>query len=318
MGAYLDIAEEMLELHGRPMTAKAILTAAYMKEVVPYHLYGKTQHKTLNARLSEDILRNNQNSKFYRTNPGVYFLSKYRTGEQDEPSIYTQFHAKRRIRELTPKSSVLLSISKLQQIQDASPRDLEKFLKTATYNEDYVIREFGDAGVDGFFPLVVFVVVRREERFLTYCQGRYRVEKDELAGKKTVGFSSLVSENKIDLLGKDALGVFNTAIETLSLDLALESSFFESSEFHTEICQITESDFMDYPAVISTVLLDCPQWFEPTQRRLSINNLKWKDFSIPLNDIDAFDDTSKALIESGFFSSIQNKRMVRQTGEQQY
>jgi len=51
-----------------------ILRAAYDLQIVPRDLYGKTQHKTLQARIAEDILRNRGRSEFVRTERGRFFL----------------------------------------------------------------------------------------------------------------------------------------------------------------------------------------------------------------------------------------------------
>jgi hypothetical protein len=63
----------------RPLSPRAILAAAYRAGIVPNHLFGKAQHKTLQARLSEDILRFKLDSRFYRTDPGIFFLSEFRS-----------------------------------------------------------------------------------------------------------------------------------------------------------------------------------------------------------------------------------------------
>ncbi len=49
----------------RPMKPREILQLAYVHGLVPRHLHGKTQHKTLTARLSTDILRYKERSKFF-------------------------------------------------------------------------------------------------------------------------------------------------------------------------------------------------------------------------------------------------------------
>ncbi len=74
MDAYLHIAEEVLRLERRPMSARAMLVAAYRHNIVPSHLFGRTQHKTLGARLSKDILERREKSAFFRTAPGRFFL----------------------------------------------------------------------------------------------------------------------------------------------------------------------------------------------------------------------------------------------------
>ena len=97
---YLDIAETVLRVARRPLSAKAIMDAAYRGGIVPSHLYGKTQHKTLHARLSEDILHNKLESRFFRTNPGLFFLSEMRSEPTIPAEFKDPFHARRRTRDL--------------------------------------------------------------------------------------------------------------------------------------------------------------------------------------------------------------------------
>src|SRR5258707_9859207 len=64
--AYLIIAEAVLRAARRPLSPRSIMNAAFKAGIVPEHLFGKAQHKTLHARLSEDILDNKLESRFFR------------------------------------------------------------------------------------------------------------------------------------------------------------------------------------------------------------------------------------------------------------
>ena len=74
MSSYLTIASKVLREARQPLSATQILRAAYDLQIVPRDLYGKTQHKTLQARIAEDILRNRGQSEFVRTERGRFFL----------------------------------------------------------------------------------------------------------------------------------------------------------------------------------------------------------------------------------------------------
>ncbi|MER8724374.1 HTH domain-containing protein [Mesorhizobium sp. M1027] len=81
MNSYLKISQAVLSKSRQPLTAREILDAAYRLQLVPDHLFGKTQHKTLHARLCEDILHNRRASLFARTAPGRFSLaSRLETG----------------------------------------------------------------------------------------------------------------------------------------------------------------------------------------------------------------------------------------------
>jgi hypothetical protein len=83
MSTYLDLAERVLRDARKPLTAIQMLRQMYAMELAPSHLHGRTQHKTLQARLSEDILRHRNSSRFYRTAPGKFFLRAL----MDDPTI---------------------------------------------------------------------------------------------------------------------------------------------------------------------------------------------------------------------------------------
>lgn len=74
MNSYLQIAQSVLQKSRQPLSAREILDAAYRLQLVPEHLFGKTQYKTLQARLSEDLLRNRKRTIFARTGPGRFVL----------------------------------------------------------------------------------------------------------------------------------------------------------------------------------------------------------------------------------------------------
>ncbi|GAA4125837.1 HTH domain-containing protein [Aminobacter aganoensis] len=75
MNSYLKMSQAVLSKSRQPLTAREILDAAYRLQLVPDHLFGKTQHKTLHARLCEDILHNRRASLFARTAPGRFSLA---------------------------------------------------------------------------------------------------------------------------------------------------------------------------------------------------------------------------------------------------
>lgn len=93
------------------MGAKAILDVAYQAGVVPKHIYGKTQQKTLQARLSEDILHHRETSPFYRTEPGQFFLTEFLDADDIPAEWKVPFPARGRTRDLTRNNTLALKRS---------------------------------------------------------------------------------------------------------------------------------------------------------------------------------------------------------------
>lgn len=77
MDSYLDLAATVLRELRRPLDARQILKTAYQLSIVPRNLYGKTQYKTLHARIAEDIREGHARSAFVRTAPGRFFLRSF-------------------------------------------------------------------------------------------------------------------------------------------------------------------------------------------------------------------------------------------------
>lgn len=74
------------------MTAREILEWAYAADLMPVSLHGRTQHKTLHARISVDIRTRGESSLFYRAARGVFFLNQLRAlpslSERHQQGIY--------------------------------------------------------------------------------------------------------------------------------------------------------------------------------------------------------------------------------------
>ena len=77
--SYLQLAEEILRGRGKPLSAKQILSEARRFGIMPEHLSGETMHKTLQARISDDINILKKSSRFYRVGIGQYFLRELAT-----------------------------------------------------------------------------------------------------------------------------------------------------------------------------------------------------------------------------------------------
>jgi HB1, ASXL, restriction endonuclease HTH domain len=116
MDAYLKIAECVLEDERRPLSPKATLDIAYDKKLVPVHLHGKTQHKTLQARICEDIVERREHSPFFRTQPGRFFLRKFFADEDLPEEFRVEFPARRRIRELVRGPALAMEYTTLKEV----------------------------------------------------------------------------------------------------------------------------------------------------------------------------------------------------------
>jgi hypothetical protein len=98
------------------MTAREILKRGLALGKVPERLYGKTQHKTLQARISEDILLRRERSTFFRTKPGVFFLRQFITDTSIPEKYRVPIIARRRQRELAVRQALAFDFDTVQQL----------------------------------------------------------------------------------------------------------------------------------------------------------------------------------------------------------
>lgn len=97
------------------MAARQMLELAYRLNLVPGELYGKTQHKTLHARLSEDIARKRNRSAFVRTGPGRFYLRGLLDQKPSEGPV-REYHAPIRSEQLERFDVLTITESALSDV----------------------------------------------------------------------------------------------------------------------------------------------------------------------------------------------------------
>lgn len=302
MSSYLQIAEKVLRAERRPLSARAILKQAYFLEIAPHHLYGRTQHKTLQARLSEDILQRREHSLFFRTKPGQFFLREFLT-DNTVPAEYRQpIIARRRTRDLFLGPALSVSyryaVRLLQSGQFAEADMAKKIANSGCYR--YIDpKKKGDDDV----LLWAASALTRPGKILSYRTGRYRDDRDHFAHKRSVAFSTLVSEINHTLFDMQNLGISDSALfaAAMDLDIPLPEAFSAEATFEHFIRFFTwQPEQNEKSSLLAFVEIRAPDWFEPTASKLSLNDLCWLDMSVPPNNLDDFDPPSRTILSYYF------------------
>ena len=297
MDSYLRIAQMVLQAAGTPLSARNILDYAYMNDIAPYHLYGRTQHKTLQARLSEDILRKGSNSEFIRTEPGIFYLRKHLATLNAEG--YKEFHSRRRERDLLRDPVLAIELSGLERLLDNETLSVDHFQKLFEVSQARYM-PYGE--VDFSLSLVVwsYVIVSRGYEVLSYRKGRYRENRDSFINKQAVGFKSLLTIEDRTLFDQDDHGLISSGVQKTMLDLGMPLNAINPYDLR----QRSNLNFLkrykqdnDICDMIGVITFDCPDWFEPTARRLAINDLRWIDVRNSVNNIEDFDPWSQKIID---------------------
>ncbi|WP_157403896.1 winged helix-turn-helix domain-containing protein [Paracoccus sp. N5] len=300
MSSYLDVAQQVLLEARMPLTAKSILRLAFQRGLVPYHLHGKTQHKTLQARLSTDILHHREQSLFYRTEPGKFFLRSFMTDATIPGKYRREMIARRRTRDLLRGPALAIEKSYLCDQSIGRESHPSALLSRIRANGWYQYVEPKNVP-DGFALLWSIAAVRRGNLVLTYRTGRYRDNRDSFSQKRSICFASLVKEEDGSLFDQLGFGVIDAALTAAAVDLNVpidrhqDHQGMAESFSHRLWCVSLHG--ADRSEVLAYIDITAPEWFEPAQTRLSINDLVWMDIS-KKNDLNDFDPWSRSLVEN--------------------
>jgi hypothetical protein len=145
-----------------------------------------------------------------------------------------------------------------------------------------------------------FVSVHREHEILTYRVGRYRDDRDSFMLKRSVGFSTFITIDEHTLFNQEDFGIIDSGVRAVKTDLEIpevQSDRPDSASLGYFLwCSASDGS----TNLLAVIKFQCPAWFEPTKRRLALNDLQWLDSKTPPNDVDDFDPWSKMVLLSDF------------------
>lgn len=279
---YVKIAISVLRIRRIPLSASAIIEDAYRLDLMPYHLHGKTQEKTLQARISRDILKKGENSVFYRTAPGRFFLKEF-IPDVSIPNKYKNIYvAKRRKKDL--KSYPLFSLDK-NIFENTTPKSIK-------VKNKHILKNINISQSENSinFRIKVFCVVKRGRKVLSFTVGHMRSYNEYLYDKKSIGFFSYLNKGSKDLFSVDGCGIIERGIQTVNKDLG-DSLEISAKLSHFKLINNTDG-ILDLVAIIHCKLKEDIISFN---RSLSIRRLEWLDLS-KCRNYALFEPLSKEII----------------------
>lgn len=297
MDSYLRIAREILLRERRPLGPRAILAAAYQYGLVPSHLFGKTQHKTLQARVSEDIIARRDRSAFFRPRPGKFFLRELLTDTSLPEEYRRPIATRRRMRELVRGPALAVDVNQLNKIATINRKIKPGKIFNILQKENYY---YADKNIEDKNLVFIwsFVTVWRHSEVLAYRLGKYRENRDSFMMKKSIGFSTLVNQSDRTLFDFDDYGIVHAGARAAKIDLdipAMERSIEEERSRSTLLYFLWTINTSVHD-LLAVIRYDCPDWFEPAKRRLAINDMHWLDSEKRNNNMEDFDPWSKIVI----------------------
>jgi hypothetical protein len=256
LDTYLEIARRVLRKARKPLPPREILRCGLSLGIVPTSLYGKTQHKTLQARLSEDILIQRERSAFFRTKPGYFFLREFLTDPEVPAEYRTPIVARRRRRELAYPQALVFdkkNASGVCRESIVATKDVLSLIHSRRYH--YAESSRNRAPND--MLVWSFVLVLRSNLVLTYRQGRYREDRDNFLQKRSVGFFSPVVHDDLTLFDQADHGIVASGIRALTLDLNLtpDPQLARTAVLRSFLCanEDDSSNLLGFPHAIMTM-----------------------------------------------------------------
>lgn len=307
------MAETVLRAARRPLSSKAILKAARQADLLPYRLYGATQHKTLQARLSTDILEYRDRSNFFRTEPGKFFLREFLEDKTIPPEFRKEVFARRRTRDLIRGPILVAKTEALKsKFQDRKMIVADDFMQFDGKNSMFYHQDPCKRG-DDVAAIWVFSIVRRGNYFLSFRCGNYRDFRDSFSQKRSIGFSSVVSEQYRDLFNFAEFGISDCGVSAVSADLniAIRERPELEEQFPYEIKAFMITEDRGRPCAVAVLEVRAPDWFEPVNPSLSINDVTWIRSDVCPNNLDDFDPWSQAFFEECLTSKVRDAALKK-------
>ena len=300
MDSYLKLAETVLKKMRRPLDARQILQAAYQLSIVPKGLYGKTQHKTLHARLAEDIRSERAKSEFVRTDPGRFFLRRLFVDPNISGVHKREYPARPRADQL--RNFDVLCFHK----SDVRFPVAQGLLDWSVLNAiPLVTRRLSDIyGDEAYLFLRTFVITQRLDSIVA----RRSVSRiiDALGSKSSLGSIGFVKVQDKTMFSTDSYGLLEASIRTLSEQLNLS---YEQIDFIYSRRLVKVLGIMPAPAdahensVTAVAVCRCPETFDPIDRYNDTGPMFWMSLHSKINDWASLDPWSRALLVSDVFET---------------
>lgn len=293
MNSYLQLAEAVLNKTNQPLSASEILEAAYRLQLVPEHLFGKTQHKTLQARLSEDLLRNRERTAFARVAPGRFVL-RSRLGVEDQSS--EEFIAPLRAYQLKKFDVICADREELESIWKESESFVPLTSVLAAFSKQVPLVE-AEKSLQ-LVHLRLLVSIKSLGRVLTVNS-----QRDPSYGQgRSFGFLGYLKGVDIDLFSRDHLGLKEASFRTLQEQTGLPRQLVEQIIKTVELDAIDCLSLLDSSEAQNSVVVltsfECDQPEEFASYIPAHRSPRWVRLPSEINDLDSLEPLSQKIFES--------------------
>jgi predicted NUDIX family phosphoesterase len=317
---YLDVAERVLAKHKRPLRSRDLVNLGIEDGFVE-SWDSNTPQKSMQARLSMDILEKAEQSRFVRTKRGRFYLryllddplsnsDDLLSSTEEIPSYAKPFTTRRRTYP-SPLENVLTipqrhskSYLSFQGLQDLKHSQLSALVDPSLIS--YVPRIRAET-LDDQKQVLTYVLVRYKNKVLSFRRGSYNNTAAFLRGSRCIGFGGHVTEHDHTLFSHEDLGIKSSALRELAEELGHDISG-QVSDGRLNYLGVINDDSSDVgrrhvAVVFEYKVRDWDAWSFPRRGEASINQLEWIDTKRDEIDLNQFEYWSQ-LCWRAFFRPI--------------
>lgn len=277
---YLRIAEILFKRLAEPMSARQLIDEAKRQGLLSDKLVGLTPHQTMKSKLSVDIRRHGDASRFTRVRPGQFFLRSLLDDEHREYKAAALRPPPTGEHVLAFPSERLDAMGRFQGVTVHWRRKLSRILSGDLVTLDRLEAEQDDR----YKQIVTYLMVTRGAELLSFRRGIFNRVEDYLRGAQCIGFGGHLSSADINLFSFSDAGVHESAIRELREELALPAAdlarLYEGGSLRVVGLLNDDSSpvgVRHFGIVMQYDVSDDSAWDEPQRGEKSITQLRWLD-----------------------------------------
>lgn len=268
---FLDIAEQVLSEMGHSMSARDIYNYASSKNLIKSD--GLTPENTLRARLSENIKRQGNSSKFMRTGANKFALRKWTKSKED----LKEYVAPNFEKDYSKEYVVCFSQEEIDRKGRffGFNKNYQSYLNILSERSNLIVIKRSEANKNPNLKQIISYVLLKDKKgnYLSYQRGNYSNKNQLLKDVLCIGFGGHVnSKDLYDLFGISNGGIWNAAYR----EVAEEVKFLLLSDLKLIGVINDDSSYLGLTHFSFVFEAELPNDFniEDYNTELSINKLK--------------------------------------------
>ncbi len=178
ISTYLEACEAALEDAQRPMSSKEL--ASYITANIDFEISGLTPWKTINARISTEIIENGPCSIFFRVDDGQFALRRW-------PDVVEYTVAKRKINPIDELIAVVTTETFLSQLIERPNSKFFDVNYVELLQKSNAMPRAEAEETEEFVQIIPLFFVHNERSYLTYKRTK-RLPEKRLHGTRSINF----------------------------------------------------------------------------------------------------------------------------------